>query len=257
MGDTAQAERDFVSTVGTLSFAAGQMSQSLVIPLIPQAQQGLGDFMVQLANPTGTSMIGSPGTATIFILNDVVSDFSLSNFAVVNPAPAPAAGGTIAITLSPADADKQWRIFGELDWRNSGTTAAGLTPGNYIVEFKPATSYVTPANLLVPLGSGAPYASTVVYAPNGSPTPGSLSVVLERSAPARGGCKGTRTTWPAARRNRTSTPAVISSNSSPWRAGSPPRTGKCSSRAGCSPPPRPRISSATRRRARRRSSPGR
>ncbi len=61
---------DYVTTLGTLAFAAGEASKTFSIPIINDSYaDGNETFSVVLSNPTGASL-GSPATATVTIINN-------------------------------------------------------------------------------------------------------------------------------------------------------------------------------------------
>ena len=61
---------DYGSTAGTLRFAAGETSKSILIPLVNDAHFEVEEtFTITLTNPTGAQM-GSPATRTVTIIDD-------------------------------------------------------------------------------------------------------------------------------------------------------------------------------------------
>jgi dienelactone hydrolase len=67
---TATADVDYVATNGTLSFAEGEMTKTLTLPVlydeVPEEDE---QFRVTLSNPTGGAILGPYATATISILD--------------------------------------------------------------------------------------------------------------------------------------------------------------------------------------------
>lgn len=199
VSDTAVVGLDFTSTTGTLSFASGQLTKDITVPLLYRINApNPAYFTVQLSNPSliaGSpvpTVIGIPGSEGIYILNDHPTDLSLSQisttpFPIIQPQTAPGATASLSVTLSPALAGGQWRLFGELAWRNSGTVAQGLTAGNYGVEFKPVNGYVAPAVQIVPVPAGTPATTSATYTASGTPVVGSLQVTLTPSNLGLGG----------------------------------------------------------------------
>jgi uncharacterized repeat protein (TIGR03803 family) len=49
----------------------------------------------------------------------------------------PTFDGTLIVNLISTGNAGQWRLAGELAWRDSGTQLTGLAPGDYLVEFRP------------------------------------------------------------------------------------------------------------------------
>ncbi len=109
----------------------------------------------------------------------------------------PPATGQLKVTLLPAQANGQWRFPWELTWRNSGTKAVNLTPGNYPVEFRslpgwlaipPSLTFTNPA--VVP-ATGVAQVTNMYYPTampsNGDGTAGSLTVYLGANPPRNAG----------------------------------------------------------------------
>ena len=80
---SAYARCDFATVVGSLSFATGETSKTITVPLIDDGHvEGAETFQVRLSNAVGATL-GTPGTATITITdndaagaqNPVVSSF--------------------------------------------------------------------------------------------------------------------------------------------------------------------------------------
>jgi hypothetical protein len=69
---TATANEDYVPISGTLTFAPGETSKTIVIPIIENTCCGESKtFTVTLLNPVGASL-GTPSTSTVTILDDDV-----------------------------------------------------------------------------------------------------------------------------------------------------------------------------------------
>ncbi len=65
----ASSRCDYITTVGTLQFAAGETFKLINIPLIDDAYaEGTENFKVTLSNPTG-AVLGTPATTTV-VIND-------------------------------------------------------------------------------------------------------------------------------------------------------------------------------------------
>ena len=73
---TAKAGSDYVAVAGTLSFAPGQMTQTITVPLIGDRIPELTEaFVINLSSPTNAAIADAQGTGTI-------SDNDLSIFAI-------------------------------------------------------------------------------------------------------------------------------------------------------------------------------
>lgn len=67
---TALAGSDYTATFGTITFAAGETSKALSVPMINNAAPEPSEsFTLQLSNPTG-AVLGSPQTATVTLIDD-------------------------------------------------------------------------------------------------------------------------------------------------------------------------------------------
>jgi hypothetical protein len=177
--DTAIAGVNYTAVEGTLNFAANQLQQTIYVPVMQvDSAPGSTFFTLQLSNPGGGATVGTPGSAGIYILNPLAGDLTLSQTSMTLPQSVPAGGGSITVDLTPPAAGGEWRLFGELNWRGSGATAAGLTSGNYEIEFKTADGYQQPAMQVVPLTAGQQVALTGTYMVNGSLATGSLQVTM-------------------------------------------------------------------------------
>ena len=94
------------------------------------------------------------GTWSVTVTNAGQAASNLKTFLVQTPPPNT---GSITINLSPSDAvsaGAQWRVDGG-NYRNTGDTATGLTPGSHTVSFKSVSGYTTPTDKSVSVTSGA------------------------------------------------------------------------------------------------------
>jgi sugar lactone lactonase YvrE len=104
-----------------------------------------------------------------------------------------AMSGALALTLSPPEANGQWRFPWEMGWRNSGQVASNLVAGNYNVEFRSRSGWlaIPPLLSLQITNGGLTSISTNVYYPTvlpaGSVSAGSLTVNLGATPPAGAG----------------------------------------------------------------------
>jgi hypothetical protein len=70
----ASSRCDYLTTSGTLQFAAGEVSKTISVPIVDDVYaEGSESLTITLSNPTGTTL-GSPATATLTITeNDIVN----------------------------------------------------------------------------------------------------------------------------------------------------------------------------------------
>ena len=99
---TAIAGTDYTSTTGTLTFAAGQTSLTVSVPLIKDTLYGLQTktFSLNLANPTNAAILQGQGTATIEEENQPPS-ISAANFTQLKTTSG-TVNATAIVTLSAA-----------------------------------------------------------------------------------------------------------------------------------------------------------
>ncbi len=65
---TATAGSDYASVAGTLSFAAGETSQTFEVAVFEDMEEeGAESVLLTLANPSGEAVLGDPATATLII----------------------------------------------------------------------------------------------------------------------------------------------------------------------------------------------
>ena len=103
----------------------------------------------------GVTVLSADGTWSVVVTNIGQTASSPKTFTVA--APPPPSSGSIVVTMSPAaavSAGAQWRVDGG-SYRNSGDTAAGLTPGSHMVSFKTVAGYTTPGDHTVTITGGA------------------------------------------------------------------------------------------------------
>jgi glucose/arabinose dehydrogenase len=68
---TAHAPDDYSAVSGTLTFAAGQVSQTVIVPIVNDAlEEAKETLTLTLTNPTGGATLGSPGASTLTIADN-------------------------------------------------------------------------------------------------------------------------------------------------------------------------------------------
>jgi len=176
--ETGTAGVEYTGTQGTLFFAASQTQATITVPIIQDSSApGSTDFSIQLSDPSTGAIIGAPGSINVTILNALAGDLNTSQPTFTLPGTAPGSTGSITVDLFPSGVG-QWKLFGEVNWRDSGGTATGLSAGNYEVESSPVEGYQQPDVLVVPLLAGVQAVVSGTYTVNGSPSTGSLQVTL-------------------------------------------------------------------------------
>jgi len=103
---TATNGLKYISTNGTLAFAAGETNQTIVVPILNDGfVEGTKTFRVTLSNPTD-AVLGSPALATVSITdNDFGVQFQSANYSVAEDAGAVLLGvvrgdnGTLPVTV--------------------------------------------------------------------------------------------------------------------------------------------------------------
>ncbi len=163
--------------------------------LSPAAVTNLARWVVNgTTNTSGSTQTGmNPGTYQVTFTpvagyvtpasQSVVVSNSLTN---VLSAVYASASGSLMVTLEPATAlaDGRWSVDGGATWRISGSTATGLTNGNYTLMFKEIASHTTPANQDIAI-SGSAVSRTGTYAA----LTGDLTVNLSPAAAVAGGAQ--------------------------------------------------------------------
>ncbi|HEY1661736.1 MAG TPA: NHL repeat-containing protein [Verrucomicrobiae bacterium] len=78
--------------------------------------------------------------------------------------------GTLTVFLTPGVlSGTGWRILGESAWRASGSTATGLVPNVYDIQFEPVSGYATPVSEPVQVYAGVPTSISAGYLLAASP----------------------------------------------------------------------------------------
>jgi hypothetical protein len=159
---SATAGTDYVSTNGTLNFAAGQTTTNILVSLLDdgifEANQ---NFTVSLSSPTTGSSLGYPAVAEVVVLESDPIGFVGSVLSNQLPCGLPPANGSLKISL--AGGIGQWRVTGQPAWQNSGDTVNNLVTGNYRVEFLPVYGYDLPDPIIAAVSSGTTLQLTNSY----------------------------------------------------------------------------------------------
>jgi hypothetical protein len=163
-----------------LLFPSGMTSTNLTIQLVndlvyrPNPDNLL--FSVKLAEPSPNWLLAEPATATITIIDDDPPSSTNSLTDVIFPGPPPAPLGSLQVDVLPGNAQGSWRFEWETAWRNSGSSATGLVPGEYPIELIPRSGFVAQGTNYTLVGGSN--ALSLSYSSNGLHETGSLSLIL-------------------------------------------------------------------------------
>jgi uncharacterized delta-60 repeat protein len=141
---TAIAGTDYVTTTGVLSFAPGQSTQSITIPILNSAVAGPDrTFTVTLNNATGGATLGATPSITVTVINDAnLPKISVSDASVEEPTSG-TVGITFTVTLSASSSQTITVIAGTADnTAVAGTDYVALAPPT-LVTFNPGITSQT------------------------------------------------------------------------------------------------------------------
>jgi alpha-tubulin suppressor-like RCC1 family protein len=182
---------DYVRQSGALSFAAGQLSTNIVIPIINDAgYEPDQSFIVTLSTADAGVVLTNPFVATVLILDDDPAPTTNSVTTVLNPPALPALNALGALTVStlctnlPGVASTnigQWRLAWDTVWRNSGDALSRLQPGIYEIVFQQRDGFTTPAAMTATVVAGGTATPVAYYSAAGPLQLGHLQVRLTPS----------------------------------------------------------------------------
>jgi hypothetical protein len=188
-GEGTALKYDFSTELGDyeeksviLNFLVNETSKSVPIGLNNDAEY-VGDrtFWVYLTNLSVGAQLAYPAKAAVTILED--DPFGPPGSVTSNSLPATLpqtyATGGLQVDLLPSGIG-QWRLAGEVAWRNSGGVVSNLAAGLHTVEFKALPDYYTllPAGALVVTGLVRQVSFSYTAKPT-TVTGGALSLQLE------------------------------------------------------------------------------
>jgi hypothetical protein len=165
---------------GFLSFTSGELSKTVTVQVV-NVPVYLGNrvFNFALSSTGDGSSVGTPGNATITIVEADSPGTTNSFLQHLNPGDAPPHNGQLSLALEPDYAGGQWRLVWETAWRNGRDIISGLPSGNYPVEFKPVAGFLQPSITTNPVTAGALTLVTNIYGVTASPQFGSLKVNIQ------------------------------------------------------------------------------
>jgi len=136
---TATAGLDYTGTNGTLTFAAGETNQTIIVPILNDGiVESTETFTVALSNPTGGAALGTPATATVRITdNDAGLQFEFRPLVSSSYFRVGEAEGFILLAVIRGD-DGDFPV--SVDFATSGISAASgvdFMPTNGTLLFAP------------------------------------------------------------------------------------------------------------------------
>ncbi|WP_322818808.1 Calx-beta domain-containing protein [Tepidiforma sp.] len=179
-GGTATAGVDYTSVSGTLSWANGETgSKSFTVTPIPDTlTEGSETVVLQLSNPTGGAVLGTPNQATLTISDSTIIPVITS----ISPGAGPVGGGT-TVTISGQN------FTGATSVTFDGIPCTSLTVVSATVitcVTPPHAAGVVEVIVTTPIGSNVTTGSANDFVYTTGPTVASLS-------PSQGACNGITT----------------------------------------------------------------
>jgi hypothetical protein len=183
----ASGSGQYFSIATNLSFAPSESTKQISIDIVDdRVYRGNTAFLVQLFNPSPDWSLAYPSNALVSIIDDDDPVTADSFTDIVKPQPAPGGEASLQVNLSPALG--KWRFEWEIRWRENGSAAEHLVPGDYVVEFMPLSGHLTPPIASMQLQAGAHKHVNYFYTPgNENPGTGTLRVSFLPAAVAAPG----------------------------------------------------------------------
>jgi hypothetical protein len=170
----------YIALSNRFTFPPGVSATNVTIQLVNDlVYRGSKTFLVRLAAPDNGWNLAYPSEATVTIVdNDPLESTNSFTDVVYVRTNAPAGRGSLTVNLMPANALGKWRFAWETTWRDGGSTASGLVPGNYAIEFIPRVGCTEPAGDINVITVGASVTNTYFYSCAGNPPLGALGMTL-------------------------------------------------------------------------------
>ncbi len=182
---TAAAGEDYTATGGTLTFAPGETTKSIAVPILNSGVYEADEtFTVTLSNPNGATL-GTPASATVTIVDDDPAPVVQFNTGTYN---AGESAGTVVLPVSLNSASGVQTVVAYTT--SDGTAAAGedYTTTGGTLTFAPGE---TTKSITVPILNSGVYEADETFAvtlsnPNGATlgTPASATVTIVDDDPA-------------------------------------------------------------------------
>ena len=138
----AEKGEDYTATSGTLTFAPGETSKTITIPILnDDIYEGLEKFFVDLSNPSGTALPANPTKAVEIASDDAVPTASMAPVTVDEGA------GTMTLTLRvshPSEEDVTYTAFSD---NVMGTATSGDDYDDFLLDGGVARIAVPAGNL--------------------------------------------------------------------------------------------------------------
>ena len=126
---SAEEGEDYTATSGTLTFAPGETSKTITIPILnDDIYEGLEKFFVDLSNPSGTTLPATPTKAVEIASDDAVPTASMAPVTVDEGA------GTMTLTLRvshPSEEDVTYTAFSD---NVMGTATSGDDYDDFLLD---------------------------------------------------------------------------------------------------------------------------
>ena len=169
--------------------------------------RGSADGVGNAARFNGPEDIAVDSAGNVYVAdtaNNTIRKGVFEQYGAANPVTysQPSMNAQLVVTTMPAEASGQWRFPWELGWHNSGDVETNLVMGNYPVEFRSLSGYLSvPQTLTVAVTNGGTTQFTNLYYPTLASTgtnSGSLTVNIGPNSPTGSGWRFLgETTWRA------------------------------------------------------------